>query len=54
MGRETANVHLGSPDALAAIRRDLKRRGKNWLHEAAIRMAEVTLADWRAWRRARG
>ena len=44
MGRETANVHLGSPDALAAIRSDLKRRGKNWLHEAAICMAEVTLA----------
>ena len=53
MGRETANVHLGSPDALAAIRRDLKRRGKNWLHEAAIRMAEVTLADWQQWRRGR-
>jgi hypothetical protein len=54
MGRETANVHLGSPDALAAIRRDLKRRGTRWLHEAAIRMAEVTIVDWRAWRRARG
>jgi hypothetical protein len=53
MGRETANVHLGSRAALAAIRRDLKRRDKNWLHEAAIRMTEVTLSDWRAWRRAR-
>jgi uncharacterized protein (DUF2252 family) len=52
MGRETANVHRGSPDALAAVRRDLKRRGKRWLHEAAARMAEATLAEWKAWRAA--
>ncbi|MGO8917808.1 MAG: DUF2252 family protein [Stellaceae bacterium] len=52
MGRETANVHHGSPEALAAIRRDVKRRGKRWLHEAAIRMVEATLTDWRQWRRA--
>jgi Uncharacterized protein conserved in bacteria (DUF2252) len=51
MGRETANVHWGSPEALGPVRRDLKRRGKRWLHEAAARMAEATLAEWRAWRR---
>jgi hypothetical protein len=51
MGHETANVHFGTPDALPAIRRDLKRRGNRWLHEAASRMAEATLKDWRAWRR---
>ncbi len=54
MGRETANVHLGSPAAVAAIRRDLKRRKGRWLDDAAVRMAEVTLAEWREWRRARG
>ena len=50
MGRETANVHWGSPEALAVVRRDLKRRGKRWLHEAASRMAEATIKDWQAWR----
>ncbi|HUB94710.1 MAG TPA: DUF2252 family protein [Stellaceae bacterium] len=54
MGHETANVHFGSPDALPAIRRDLKRRGGRWLHEAAVKMADATLADWRAWRRHAG
>ena len=51
MGRETANVHLGSPAAIAAVRDDLKRRSTRWLHDAALRMAEATTADWRAWRR---
>ncbi len=50
MGRETANVHLGTPEALPAIRRDLKRRKTRWLFDAASRMAEATLEDWRAWR----
>jgi len=53
MGRETANVHLGSPDAVAAIRRDLKRRKGRWLHDAAVRMAEATLVEWREWRSGR-
>ena len=52
MGRETANVHLGSADAAAAVRRDLKRRKGRWLHEAAQRMEAATLADWRDWRKA--
>ncbi len=50
MGREIANVHFGSPDAIAAVRRDLKRRGRQWLHVAAQRMADATLADGEAWR----
>ncbi|HVA15026.1 MAG TPA: hypothetical protein VNF99_17400 [Stellaceae bacterium] len=50
MGAETANIHLGSRDALAELRRDLKRRGDTWLHEAAGRMADVTLKDWKDWR----
>lgn len=52
MGAETANVHLGSPEALAGIRRDLKRRGGDWLRDAASRMAEATLKDWKDWRAA--
>jgi len=53
MGRETANVHWGSPDAVGAIRRDLKRRKTDWLHHAAARMAEAVMADWKDWRRGR-
>ncbi|HEY3920419.1 MAG TPA: DUF2252 family protein [Stellaceae bacterium] len=50
MGAETANVHLGSREALAALRRDLKKRGTNWLYHAAAAMAEATLKDWKDWR----
>jgi hypothetical protein len=52
MGHETANVHFGSPDAIAAVKRDLARRGATWLRDAGRRMADATLADWRQWRRA--
>lgn len=52
MGAEIANVHLSASDALAAIRRDLKRRGDDWLRDAAGRMAEATLKDWKDWRAA--
>ena len=51
MGWETANVHLGSKKALAAVKRDLARRKGRWLHKAAKSMLEVTLADWDVWRR---
>jgi hypothetical protein len=54
MGRETANVHWGSPEKIDAIRRDLKRRKGRWLRDAAAAMAEATLRDWKAWRKARG
>jgi len=51
MGRELANIHLGSTRALAAVRRDLSRRKAKWLIQAAEQMVEATLADWREWRR---
>jgi hypothetical protein len=54
MGVETANVHLGTPEALAAVRRDLKRREGRWLRAAAERMAEATLTEWKEWRARRG
>ncbi|HXQ30183.1 MAG TPA: DUF2252 family protein [Gemmatimonadales bacterium] len=50
MGWETANVHLGS--AIDAVRADVRRRGRRWLHEAALQMADATEVDWREWRRA--
>ncbi len=51
MGWETANVHLGSPGS-RAIRPDLKRRDKHWLHDAARRLADATDDDWHHWRKA--
>jgi hypothetical protein len=49
MGRETANIHLGSPDLVAAVRKDLAKRPAKWLVEAATAMAEATRADWKDW-----
>jgi sugar phosphate isomerase/epimerase len=53
MGFETANVHLGSGSA-RAIREDLKRRARGWLHKAAQEMAEAVERDWKDWRKAAG
>jgi hypothetical protein len=51
MGWETANIHLGTPKAIAAIRRDLRKRGKKWLHAAAKEMVAAVTEDWKAWRK---
>ncbi len=51
MGRELANVHLGTRRAVAAVRRDLQRRKPKWLRQAAEVMAEATFKDWREWRK---
>ena len=50
MGRETANIHLGSPTAVAAIRRDLRKRAADWLSVAGEEMMQATLRDWEGWR----
>lgn len=52
MGRETANVHLGTPDAVEAILRDLAQRPRDWLLEAASAMLDATHRDWKAWKEA--
>ena len=51
MGWETANVHLGSPKTIKAIRQDLSTRKAMWLREAAKRMTSVTISDWTEWAR---
>jgi uncharacterized protein (DUF2252 family) len=51
MGFEAANVHLGSPGARPALRRELKARGSRWLHQTAGAMADQVIAEWRLWRR---
>ena len=49
MGRETANVHLGSRRAIEKVKRDLSKRPKDWLHEAAKTMVQATIKDWHDW-----
>ncbi len=49
MGRETANVHLGSRHAIAKVKRDLNKRPRGWLHDAAKTMAQAIASDWREW-----
>jgi hypothetical protein len=51
MGWETANMHFGTPKAIARINRDLGARKGRWLHKAAKGMFKVTLKDWEEWRK---
>jgi hypothetical protein len=51
MGKELANVHLGSRKAIPAVRRDLRTRKTGWLNEAAAKMAAATTKDWQEWRK---
>jgi hypothetical protein len=50
MGWETANMHFGTPKAIAKIKHDLKARRGRWLHRATKSMFKVTLQDWEEWR----
>ena len=50
MGRETANIHLGTTKAVADVRRDLKKRAPGWLHASARIMTKATADDWQAWK----
>jgi hypothetical protein len=50
MGRETANVHLGTAEKRKAILKDLRGRKGNWLVGAAQGMADAMEKDWRVWR----
>jgi uncharacterized protein DUF2252 len=48
MGRETANVHLGSGNR-RAILRDLRSRRPGWLALASEVMTQAVDSDWQAW-----
>jgi hypothetical protein len=54
MGRELANIHHGSRDAVQAIRDDLDGRHEGWLRDAAAAMSRATIEDFEAWRQHRG
>ena len=50
MGRETANIHLGTEEKRRAILKDLRRRKGNWLLGAAQAMTEIMEKDWKVWK----
>jgi len=52
MGWDTANLHLGSTEQIAAVKKDLSGRRGRWLRDAAKAMAEATKQDWKVWRKA--
>jgi hypothetical protein len=54
MGKETANVHLGTPKAVKDVRRDLRSRPSGWLQVSAKAMAGALKEDWKAWKEASG
>ena len=54
MGWETANIHLGSRRQRKRILTDLKQRKNKWLENATDLMTEMTIEDWREWRRGIG
>lgn len=49
MGRDLANLHLGTPGAAAAIVRDLDARPERWLTASSKRLAQLTRRDRLAW-----
>jgi hypothetical protein len=50
MGRETANVHLGTPEQRREVLKDLQHRKGNWLAERAQAMAKAIGKDWQNWK----
>jgi hypothetical protein len=46
MGKETANVHLGSKGQLRQVLDDLRTRNKRWLRRAGKKMAKVMEKEW--------
>jgi hypothetical protein len=51
MGWETANIHLGTKGARAAILKDLRKRKPGWLLKSARAMEDAMLNDWKRWRK---
>jgi uncharacterized protein (DUF2252 family) len=51
MGWETANIHLGTPEAVEGILKDISKRPENWLCTATSRMEQAVRNDWEDWKR---
>ena len=53
MGRETANVHLGTRGANKTVLADLRKRRAAWLESAVMDMRKTIKSDWKDWKRRR-
>jgi len=50
MGKETANIHLGSRDQVLPVLNHLKKQPKKWLKRASETMAEAVRGDFEKYR----
>ena len=50
MGRETANVHVGSARQTKKILQHLEKTNATWLSATAKQMARAVLKDWKEYR----
>ena len=50
MGRETANIHLGSRSAIKDVLADLRHRKPGWLRKSSKKMVGVILKEWELWK----
>jgi hypothetical protein len=50
MGREAANVHIGSGHQIKKIMKHLEEAEPSWLYEAAKQMAKAVAKDWKEYR----
>ncbi len=53
MGRDLANIHLGTGDHRRAIERDLAKRKNSWLQRATAAAVKLVEDDFKQWRRKR-
>jgi hypothetical protein len=51
MGKEVANVHLGSQRRMKSVLKDLRARKTKWLRSAGKQMAELMEKEWKAYAR---
>jgi uncharacterized protein (DUF2252 family) len=49
MGKEVANVHLGTRKQIKNVLKDLRRREKKWLRRAGKEMAQMMEKEWKAY-----
>ncbi|HET6144413.1 MAG TPA: DUF2252 family protein [Candidatus Acidoferrales bacterium] len=50
MGKETANIHLGSKGQVSRVLADLRKRNRRWLRRAGKEMAKVMEKEWNDYR----
>jgi hypothetical protein len=49
MGKEVANVHLGSKNRIAVVLKHLRGQKSRWLSKAGKKMARIVLEEWKGY-----